>query len=603
MKPVLLTAILVTVSPLALAQQGMDASPAETSAVQARAPLPAAIERGLSAGALEATLPGAASEDIIKGARLAYEENGFEPLWTRRGAASLQKAASNLYDYGLTDEARLTADLGALTDQRFRATDETDRAEADLALTGAWLRLASAAGSKLSDTDSDKGTGESGTPPLAQAKLARHLIAAGRGDADTALHGLEPDAPQYAALKGALQTYRGIREAGGWMAIPEGDTIEEGESDPRIPAIRERLTMEGYDAERSIFTLVNEAMAAGETEETAPGEPAAASTERPAADVEAARKALDPLRYDKTLADAVKTFQSRHGIKVDGVVGPSTLSAMNESVESKITRIAGAMERWRELGPLDEPYIIANIPSYTAEGWKDGKREISMKTVVGMASRETPAFSDEVEYVVANPRWYAPVSIVRRDKLPKLQEDPGYAERGNYRIYDRATGKEVSAWSVDWRDPASAENYRMVQMSGSSNALGELKIIFPNRHAIYLHGTPGEHLFERDERAFSSGCIRLERPQEMATWIAGLDSATEAENLRKAVASSARQRFELKTRIPIHITYMTVTVGEDATVNFWRDIYNRTEGIEMAEKTAPLAESESSTPAGGLASG
>jgi murein L,D-transpeptidase YcbB/YkuD len=244
------------------------------------------------------------------------------------------------------------------------------------------------------------------------------------------------------------------------------------------------------------------------------------------------------------------------------------------------------MNGWRHMKAIDGRYVWANIPSYTAEGWASGKREISMKTIVGSASRKTPVFSDEIEYAVANPKWYAPVSIVRRDKLPKLQEDPSYAARNGYSIYDRATGTQVSAETVNWSDPSSATDYQFVQASGAGNALGELKIIFPNKDAIYLHGTPGKYLFDRAERAFSSGCVRLEDPASMARWISGGDATDVAAELDQALKSGQLKRVPFNTKTPVHITYMTVTSGDDGKLSFWRDIYHREKATEQATDVA-----------------
>ncbi|WP_158085681.1 L,D-transpeptidase family protein [Henriciella aquimarina] len=520
--------------------------------------------------------------------RRAYTQSAFEPIWSEDGAVSLMTLADHLPEYGLAPDTLPEADLRQLAEQRFQSESPETRASADIALSKAWLRLTAAVSGGW---PGDKASAPSPQQTPAYAVLPQQLKIAGEGNAEKALKSFEPTAPQYVALKQALAEYRAIRDNGGWLAIPslaDGEIIEAGDTDPRIPAIRERLAVESYDADRNLFNLVNDAIKAGQSDEETPVSSAAAASEIATVDVEEAQQVLDPQRYDETLVEAVKTFQSRHGIKSDGVVGPNTLAAMNESVDSKIVRISESMDRWRKQGAMSERYIWANIPSYTAEGWKDGQREITVRTIVGTPEHETPAFNDEVEYAVANPRWYTPASIVRNEKAPKLANDPGYAQRSNFKVIDRATGQEVSAYSVNWKDASAAENYRLVQMPGANNALGELKIIFPNQYAIYLHGTPGKHLFDRAERAFSHGCIRLENPTEMAGWIAGLDSTTEADTLKQTVASKTRQKFEFKTRVPIHITYMTVTVNDDGSVNFWRDIYNRTGGIEQTHEMAPL---------------
>lgn len=597
MKPFLLTALIATASPVALAQQGLgdptvpttsEAEQAKMAGASVKAPIPRAIEAAVMDDWMESELAGDVHPSVIEGARRAYAQTLFKPVWTERGAKALKAFSRDLFEYGLTPNDVLDANLQTLISQRFEARDDAERAEADLALSAAWLRMAAA----ISGGMRDEGEAESSEIDAATySALPENLIAAGNGKVKSALETYEPDFPQYDRLKDALATYREIRAEGGWLAIPDGDVIESGDTDPRIPAIRERLEAEGYDANRSLIALVASAIEAGSAPETTE-DSVRANADIDVLDAESVEREVNPEVYDEKLVEAVKTFQSRHGIEPDGVIGPATLEAMNESIDSKIARIADSMGRWRHQGKADRKYVWTNIPSYTAEGWKNGRREISMKTIVGMESRETPIFSDEIEYVVANPNWYAPVSIVKRDKLPKLQQDPGYARRGNYKIYDRSTGAEVSAYSVNWNDPSSAEKYRLVQQSGSGNALGELKIMFPNQYSVYLHGTPDDSLFDRAERAFSSGCVRLERPTEMAQWLAEGDGEADPDTLEEAVEAKAHERFEFASRVPVHITYMTVTVNDDGTVNFWRDIYDRTEGIRQVEKFAPLYQPE-----------
>ena len=609
MKTVLFTAIMAAVSPIAIAQNSAAVSGTKTvtadqlqtmtgSAVSA--PLPNEIETSIMNDALEQKLQGDVHSSAIEGARRAYVQTMFKPIWTERGAESLRDASSNLFEFGLTKGEVLEANLDGIIKQRFDAGSEAEQAEADLALTAAWIRVAAAVSGGLSDE------GQASEPEkdaATYAMLPEMLIDAGKGAAKDALKTLEPVSPQYVALKGSLQEYREIREAGGWLAIPDGDVVETGASDPRIPAIRERLAAEGYKSNRSILTFVSTAMDAVEGSESPAKETAAAASNLQALDLDGVKEAFDPTLYDEQLVSAVKVFQQRHGIEPDGVIGPATLAAMNESVDSKIARIADSMDRWRVQGDIGDRFIWANVPSYSAEGWNNGAREIAMRTIVGKKQHATPSFSDEVEYAVANPRWYAPVSIVRNEKAPKLAKDPGYAQRGNYRVYDRASGAEVSASAVDWTAPDVAEKYRLVQMSGSNNALGELKIIFPNQYSIYLHGTPGKHLFDRAERAFSHGCIRLEKPTEMAEWLARQDGMANPGEVEEAVISKARKKFDFQQRVPIHITYMTVTVDDEGKASFWRDIYDRTDGIREVEKFAPLYQADDALQTASLEAG
>lgn len=536
-------------------------------------PLAAALQAAIMDDTLERYLDGEVSPAAIATLRGVYAQTIFKPLWTESAAQSLVDTKKNLFDYGLAPDDLGIDGLKKTVETRFNSEDAAAVADADLELTTAWVIMANAVSGGLSD----EGEAISSQTRPSRAILSVALRDAAKDGTTNSLDVFEPDHPQYRGLKSALSDYRDLADAGGWLAIPSGETIEAGDIDARIPALRERLEIEGFSAARPVSDLVEL------TDEVT--EVVSATTDTEEALIETVAE------YDQTfddgLVDALKAFQLAHGLEADGVLGPNTLTALNESVESKIDRIADTMTRWRRHGDMGLRYIWANIPSYRAEAWNEGAREMQMKTIVGLPSRETPVFSDMVEYVVANPKWYAPVSIVRRDKLPKLAKDPNYAARGGYQIFDRETGAQVSASSVDWTDVSSARKYRLVQSAGAKNALGELKIIFPNQYSVYLHGTPNKSLFDEAQRAFSSGCIRLEDPAAMAKWLSRHDPDITPQEVETALAEDDTERLNLEETTPVHITYMTVTIDDEGRPQFWRDIYDRDDGIEMVKKLAP----------------
>ena len=599
MKPLLASVILASVSPAAIAQHGLQAeTPDQTSemtsnemagdAVQAE--LPSAIEKAVINDWFETEFDQEIHPSVIKAARRAYTQIMFEPIWTEEGAEALQATASDLFSYGLVPNNVLEADLQRLVEERFSGDGAETKAKADLALSAAWLRIASAVSGGLADE------GEADTSQRAAASYAlipEKLIEAGKANDTISFETFESSYPQYGRLKAALDHYRDLRDRGGWSTIAEGETIEPGDSDPRVPAVRKRLAAEGYiEADRAENDLADIEGFSEEVLIPASAENGAENEVGSASDTSDTSKRTDANLYTEELASALKSFQRRHGIKVDGLVGPNTVEALNESIESKIARIADSMERWRQQGSAADQYVWVNIPSYSAQGWKNGDLEIQSKAIVGTAEHETPTFNDQIEYVVANPKWYMPVSILRNEKVPQLKEDPGYAQRANFKVIDRSTGQEVSAYSVNWNDPDVATQYRLVQQPGSNNALGELKIIFPNQYSVYLHGTPGEHLFDRANRAFSHGCVRLEKPTEMAEWLASIGDEGDPDTLEQTVEGKTHERFDLERKIPVHVTYMTVTVDEDGKTHFWRDIYDRTEGMAQVEKYASVNRSE-----------
>ncbi|KCZ54861.1 hypothetical protein HY29_13120 [Hyphomonas beringensis] len=519
---------------------------------------------------LEEELSAETEAGVLMTVRATYAQNVFEPVWTKKGAQSLKRARADLFSYGIVASDTSADLLENMIDQRFNGETSEARAEADLRLTAAWVRMASAVSGGLSD-NGEAATSKTDKPSMSMVQ--KNLIKAAKGDADDVLSDMEPTHPQYMRLKKELKQYRELKAEGGWLAIPAGDAIEPGDTDARVPALRERLEREGYMEPETWTEALLQTIGLDDSEATD----------------ETKDASVDPeMVFDTKLEEGLKAFQRHHGLEDDGVLGDKTLAALNESVESKIDRIADTMNRWRHYDDLGEKYIWANIPSFMVEGWDDGRMEISMKTIVGMPSRETPVFSDQVEYAVANPKWYAPVSIVKKDKLSKLAKDPSYATRKNFTVIDRATGQQVSAASVDWTDPASAQNYQLIQGPGASNALGDMKIIFPNQYSVYLHGTPGKRLFDRAQRTFSSGCIRLENPDEMAEWIAEDDPVVSKKDVEEALEGTAPERINFTNETQIHITYMTVTVGEDGTPYFWRDVYNEEGGLMMVDKYAPL---------------
>lgn len=503
-------------------------------------------------------------------ARQAYAQNVFEPLWSRASAEKLIDANIACEENGVTS-GYSDEELKDAIEARFSGSD-IEKARADVVLTGLWLTLAS----KMSGGLSDEGEMVKSTEAqITRSNLVASLSDAGQGNPIKAMESLASSAPQYSQLKSALKDYHAFAEAGGWMKIRDGEEmLEPGMDDPRVPALRHRLRAEGYDVADPLIVP--------------PVLPNLEGLEFPLVEtsVQTAELSSETF-YDDILADQVKAFQAAHGLEQDGVLGPATLTALNESVESKISRIQRAMDYWRENSDLGERYIWVNIPSYRAEAWTGDRQDVVMDTIVGKSRTPTTAFSDEIEYVVVNPKWFLPIGLFKRQKLWKLRKDPGYAAKHNYVIYDRASGEQLNPYAIDWDDSGVASRVQMVQTPGPHNALGQLKIIFPNQHSIYLHDTPDRHLFERDVRALSSGCIRLADPVKMANWLTDGDDAVSTQVFNATLESRQRDRFYLDTHVPVHLTYLPALVGPDGRAEFPADIYQRFNAPALAKGTYP----------------
>lgn len=349
------------------------------------------------------------------------------------------------------------------------------------------------------------------------------------GPLDQAIRLIRPQDPVYDSLRVELMRYRALAAKGDWPTVPKGPALKPGEMDSRtrLTALAGRLHAEGYLAADS---------AAGVTD---------------SAQAEAGR-----MRYDRTLAGAVARFQSRHAIGVDSVLGPETVDALNKPVSYRLSQIAANLERYRWLPrSLGNKYIFVNVPAFELRAFDDGKQVLQMKVIVGQdyEGKATPVFSDSMEFVVFRPYWIVTDSIATKEIYPKAEADPTYLDRNNYEVV-----------TIDHKQ-------RVRQKPGPKNSLGLIKFMFPNDFNIYLHDTPEGELFNKDVRAFSHGCIRLQHPDQLAHFVLGwpLDSIhNEMQN------GPDDHRVNLKQKIPVYIVYFTTYV-RNGELYFGNDLYDR----------------------------
>jgi murein L,D-transpeptidase YcbB/YkuD len=478
---------------------------------------------------------------VWKDVQRFYKLNGYRPAWStgRRfsdDAAELLEAVKAASAEGLDPAAYDLTPVAALRTERSHnpfkrdSLSPQDATELDIRLTSAFLKYARhLVAGRVDPGEVDPHWFSSTSHPADPVNLLRQALDSGR--IGETLQSLIPQHPEYAALKQALARYREVAGHGGWPAVPERLTLRKGSRSPQVATLRARLSAEG-------------------------DLPPSASG--------------DPSLYDAAVAEGVRRFEKRHGLKEDGILDPETIAALNEPVDARIAQIELNMERWRWLPEkLGDRHILVNIPSYELTVFDGGSAVLGMRVVTGKADSPTPIFSDEMTEVVFNPYWNIPRSILRNETLPAILRDPGYLERNNLEVV--RAGKVVDPGSIDWSDDDF--HYQLRQRPGAKNSLGLVKFLFPNQFDVYLHDTPADSLFARNERDFSHGCVRVEKPEELAEYVLKDQASWTRDKIVAAMHSGREQHVALKRPIPVYIVYETAWADADGTVHFLDDVY------------------------------
>ena len=362
---------------------------------------------------------------------------------------------------------------------------------------------------------------------------------------------LQPSHRQYRKLQEALTTYRDLEANHSFKSIPTGITVKPGDTNPAVALIKRRLML---------------------------------------TDMKQARPGGDSTVYDSALFHAVKKFQKRHGLKEDGIVDAELTRYLNMPFTDLANIIALNLERlrWQPHLPTNEDYILVNVPEYMLRVYKSEKQTMQMRVVLGSEFNATPIFADTLKYVVFSPTWNVPKSILEEEFLEKLKKRPShYGEE--FKFYKN--GKEIDPEEEDWEKARkNIEAYQAVQRPGSANSLGYIKFVMPNNYNIYLHDTPADRLFSAQDRAFSHGCIRLEKPLELAEYL--LDDQKKKWS-RKAIIAAMQleepKQVNLKKEYPVHITYHTAWVDDEGLLNFRKDVYGHDERqLAQLVKNRPL---------------
>ncbi len=286
--------------------------------------------------------------------------------------------------------------------------------------------------------------------------------------------------------------------------------------------------------------------------------------------------------YDDELLAAVKAFQFSAGLEDDGMVGPATLEWLNAVHFSWVDRIDANLERWRWLpDEIPETHIRINIAAFQLRAIKNGEDSLTMRVIVGKPYRRTPVFTETMKYLVYNPYWNVPYSIATKDKLPLLKKDPAALEAQGYEIRPALSERFVGVSSVDWSPITPKQfNYLLRQKPGPRNALGQIKFMLPNQFSVYLHDTPDHSLFKKQERSFSSGCVRLSDPLGLAEWVLQNDGqGATPDSIRQQLEGGATQTVYLKNPLPVLIVYFTAFTDGQNEIMFRRDLYERDSAI------------------------
>jgi len=338
-------------------------------------------------------------------------------------------------------------------------------------------------------------------------------------------------------LQQALENYQMLQQTGGWTTVAPGPTLQEDGISPRVAELRQRLLRTG--------------------------------------DLTGAGMANTSKRFDANLREALMRFQRRHGLAVDGIVGAETLAALNTPVANRIAQIRVNLRRMGEFAStLGRKTLLINVPAFQLLWLQDDKVIWQTRVQVGHSETPTPLFMSELTRVIVNPDWVMPRSIAVEEMLPRIQADPGYLAAQNIEVLDR-DGGPVPADAIDWSLLNAARfPYQLVQTPCSQNALGRIKFVFPNEHAIYLHDTPNRALFEETRRAFSHGCIRAEDPFDLARFLLRTEG-WEATDIERVLTSTQSHSINLTVKPIVVVVYWTAFVDDNGIVQFRSDIYGR----------------------------
>ncbi len=497
-----------------------------------------------------------------------YEARDFRPAWIAGGVPLPQaqcfiEAIQESEDEGLTPSDYHLASISSLRAEMLRNKstsvwlDAERLVDFDLLLTDAFLTYGShlvygRVNPRRVYSDWLVGRRKVDLVQVLQEALDSNHI-------ENTLEELPSQNPAYLRLRQALKLYRGIAGTSDWPTVPRGPDMQKGSRGSRAVALRARLIASG-DLERFKGNQIG--------------------------------------LFDDAVEQAVRRFQKRHGLMADGIVGLVTLEALNVPIQERLEHIKLNMERWHWAeNYFGKRCILVNTVSFELNVIEDDRTVMTTRAVIGRPDRPTPVCTSRITHLQLNPYWHVPLSIATEDILPKVQEDWDYLTSNNIRVFEVHGGKalEVDPAIVDWSMLSTTNfGYKLRQEPGPLNALGSVKFIFSNRFGVYIHDTPARGLFQKTQRDFSSGCIRIEDPVDLAEYLLKGDHRWTRQRILAAINEQVNRVVRLPQPIPVHLVYWTAWVNDDGIIQFRNDIYGRDKALAQA------LDAETSTPSRSL---
>ncbi|HEJ0142295.1 TPA: L,D-transpeptidase [Citrobacter freundii] len=520
----------VSEQPTALSQPQVQSS--ATAIMAGIQPLPQGVSVDQARAELQSQLPAGFTPVYMSQLELLYAAREMKPMWENRDAVkAFQQQLAEVAIAGF--QPQFTTWVALLTDPAVSGQAR------DIVLSDAMLGylhfIANIPVKGNRWLYSDKPYALT-TPPI--SVINQWQVALDNGQLTSFVASLAPQHPQYAAMHESLLKL--VSDTRPWPQLTSTATLRPGEWSNDIPALREILRRTGM-LESTVSTSAKEGRSA----------------------------------YDRELVDAVKRFQTWQGLGADGAIGPATRDWLNVTPAQRAGVLALNIQRLRLLPSELSTGIMVNIPAYSLVYYQNGNQVLASRVIVGRPDRKTPMMSSALNNVVVNPPWNVPPTLARKDILPKLWNDPGYLERHGYTVMRGWDSKEtIDPWQVDWATiTASNLPFRFQQAPGARNSLGRYKFNMPSSDAIYLHDTPNHNLFQKDTRALSSGCVRVNKASELANMLLQ-DAGWNDTRISDALKQGDTRYVNIRQNIPVNLYYLTAFVGPDGRTQYRTDIYN-----------------------------